>query len=117
MKGLNLIKLLGSNTLSAFETAEKGFNLVFNISIIIGVIIGLVAIAIVIAVIVSVVKNRKKISDATSKVGKAITNKLEGLFEEKKEESIEVCPQCGAKVETINGKGTCPYCGGKIITE
>ncbi len=121
MKGLILTKLLANSSQGdfdkSFETAEKGFNLVFNMAITISIIIGLVALIVAVTVIIKVIKNRKKIGDATTKVGKAITNKLEGLFEEKKEEGIAVCSQCGAKVETINGKGTCQYCGGKVINK
>lgn len=121
MKGSILAKLMGLTTLcdfdDAFEKAEGGFNMVLGVTVTISIIIGIIILAVVIGVIVSVVKNRKKISDATQKLGKAVTNKLEGLFEEKKDEGMAVCSQCGAKVETINGKGTCPYCGGKVITK
>ena len=30
---------------------------------------------------------------------------------------IDHCPNCGAKIEKINGSGVCEYCGSKIVSE
>ena len=116
-----MAKMLSMNTLcdmdSEFENFGNFAGSVGKVIAIISIIIGICIVAVIVGVIIAAIKHRKKISDATSKVGKAITNKLEGLFEEKKEQGVEVCTQCGAKVETVNGKGTCPYCGGKVVTK
>lgn len=31
--------------------------------------------------------------------------------------AIDHCPNCGAKIENINGAGVCEYCGSKVVSE
>ncbi|MBR2744327.1 MAG: TIM44-like domain-containing protein [Clostridia bacterium] len=31
--------------------------------------------------------------------------------------ALDHCPSCGAKIENMNGSGTCEYCGSKLVSE
>ena len=52
---------------------------------------------------------------ATSKVRVTYEMKFRKTLDQKL--SVDVCPNCGAKIENMNGSGTCIYCGSKIVSE